>query len=384
MIESFNETTYEKVLCGFIYVLFMYLAIFINLIVTTKRNISSRVQPFDVVMTKENDSRMRVKSALISCEETDFQSHVLGMRQSIESKLANILSEFSDIELRPLLEYALLSKGKRLRSILTVLSAQSVGGNPEKVMPLALSFELLHTATLVHDDIIDQDTARRGTKTLCTKWSANNAILAGDALIALSINLAADFGPEIMKILSNVGLELCDGEYLDANLCLEKATEQQYFAKIEKKSASLFRGAACCGALAVEGKPLEVEALAKFGEYFGMAYQLNDDLEDLLGKNQISQDLKNGNVTLPLLRMYKRGDGVAKNLLKENFGNRNVSVAVAKEIRDTMDEIGAFVYCRRRIADYSKKAKASLNDIRDSMFKSHLLQFSNHVDESEG
>lgn len=327
---------------------------------------------------------MRRRSDLVSCTDDDLHAYVLGTKHSIELEIENLLSKIPDVKLRPLLEFALLSKGKRLRPILTVLSAQSVGGDPRKVMRLALSFELLHTATLVHDDIIDQDTCRRGLQTLYSKWSAKGAILAGDALIALSVNLASDFGPKIMRILSDVGLELSDGEYVDAVLSLDSANAQQYFTKTEKKSASLFRGAACCGALAAGGTPLEVQALANFGEYFGMAYQLNDDLGDLLGKNEVSQDLRNGNVTLPFLYICEHGNDAAKELIRRNFGNRNVTLTVMKEVKERMEEFGAFTYCKRKIAEYIEKSHSSLKVVRDSKFKSYLMRFPDSVDGFEG
>ena len=327
---------------------------------------------------------MRTSSHLVSCTSEEFHSYVFGMKRSLESELEKLLSKISDVSLHPLLEFALLSNGKRLRPILTVLSAQSVGGDPKKVNQLALSFELLHTATLIHDDIIDQDTCRRGMKTLYSKWSTKGAILAGDALIALSVNLATDFGPKIMKILADGGLEISDGEYIDAVLSLDDATEQQYFTKIEKKSASLFRCATCCGALAAGGTSLEVEALAKFGEYFGMAYQLNDDLDDLLGKNQISRDLRNGNVTLPFLYLYEHGKEAVKELMKRNFGNRKVTLTDMEKLKDTMEEFGAFTYCKEKIAEYIEKSHSSLKVVRDSKFKNYLMRFSGYVDESEG
>jgi len=327
---------------------------------------------------------MKAKSQLVSCTSEDFHSYVFGMKRSIESELEKLLSKISDVSLHPLLEFALLSNGKRLRPILTVLSAQSVGGDPQKVTNLALSFELLHTATLVHDDIIDQDTSRRGMKTLYSKWFTKGAILAGDALIALSVNLATDFGPEIMKILADGGLEISDGEYIDAVLALDDATEQQYFTKIEKKSASLFRCATRCGALAAGGTLLEVEGLAKFGEYFGMAYQLNDDLDDLLGKIQISRDLRNGNVTLPFLYLYEHGNEAARELIRRNFGNRKVTLAVMEKVKDRMKEFGAFSYCKGKITEYIEKSHASLKVVRDSKFKDYLMRFSDYVEEFEG
>jgi len=317
-------------------------------------------------------------------DEEEFHSYVLATKNSIESELQRLLSKISDVKLRPLLEFALLSNGKRLRPVLTVLSAQSVGGNPKKVEQLALSFELLHTATLVHDDIIDEDICRRGMNTLYSKWFTRGALLAGDALIALSVSLATDFGPEIMKILSNVGLDLSDGEYIDYNLSLDSTTEQQYFTKIEKKSASLFRSATYCGALAAGAIPSEAEALGKFGEYFGMAYQLNDDLDDLLEKNQISRDLRNGNVTLPLLHLYQNGNRATRELMKKNFGNKNVNLAIMEEMKEGLKEFGALRYCRGKIAEFVEKSQSSLEAIKDSKFKNHLMRFPSYLDEFEG
>ena len=319
---------------------------------------------------------MKTVSSFSGCTNEDFQAYVLDTKQLVETELENLLSNISDSDLLPLLNYALLSRGKRLRPVLAILSAQSVGGVREKVVELALSFELLHTATLVHDDIIDQDTLRRGREAVHSKWSNNGAILLGDALISLSVNLAAGYGSRIVKILSSIGLELCTGEYIDVTLSLENATEQDYYEKIGKKSASLFRGATFCGALVAGAESSELEGLGNYGQSFGMAYQLKDDLEDLIHTEQISQDLKNGNVTLPFLYMHQHGDSFSRKLLRENFGNKHATLAIAQEIRDRMEGIGAFRYCQRRIIEYSRKSQESLRDVRDSTFKNFLMRFS--------
>lgn len=363
----------------------MFFILFIISIFTTiniTKDIFSHNSSLYKTATKEADLQKR--STITRITYDGLQSYLLDTRELVETGLKNLLDTMPDMKLRPLLEYALLTKGKRLRPILLILSAQSVGGNPKKVLQLALSFELLHTATLVHDDIIDQDVSRRGNKTLYSQWSTNSAILAGDALIALATNLTADYGPQAVKILADVGLELCEGEFIDATLSLAKASEEEYFDKIKKKSASLFKGTACCGALASGGNTSEIEALARFGEYFGMAYQVNDDLEDLENKDQISQDLKNGNVTLPLLYLFKHGDEMSRKLLAENFGNKNVTRMNAEKLRVKMEQIGAFGYCRSKVAEYSKLARLSLEDVRDSVFKDYLVQFFDYVNKTEG
>lgn len=237
--------------------------------------------------------------------EKDFQLYLSETKRIINSELALFVSRIHELRLHTQIEYALLSQGKRLRPILTILCAQSVGGDRARVMPLALSFELLHTATLIHDDIIDGDEIRRGIPTLYKKWDANSAILTGDILISLAINLAADFGADIMKIASESGLDLSDGEYMDTTTTLNSATEEEYFLKIRKKSASLFKAAAQCGALGGGGSRLESESLALFGEYVGIAYQLRDDIQDLTVSRSVPKDLRTGRVTLPLIHLYK-------------------------------------------------------------------------------
>jgi len=318
-----------------------------------------------------------MKAAVMTNES--LQSYLSNTKQLVDSELKDLLTTLSMVKLHPMLEYALLSDGKRLRPILTILSAQSAGGNPKRVARLALAFELLHTATLVHDDIIDEDTIRRGTKSLHSRWSLTSAILTGDALIAIAINLAAEYGSEIMKIVSRVGLELCDGEYDDICLSLNEATEEDYLAKIGKKSASLFRAVTFCGALAAGGSHFETEALSRFGEYFGMVYQLNDDLNDVIAENHLSQDLKNGNVTLPFLYAYKNTRDSVRTLLMENFGNKRITTEAAQEIMDELRESGALIYCRDKVKEYSIKAQQSLEGMKESIFKGHLIHFPDYV-----
>jgi geranylgeranyl pyrophosphate synthase len=115
-----------------------------------------------------------------------------------------------------------------------------------------------------------------------------------------------------------------------------------------------------------------------------MAYQINDDLADSLNRKQISQDLRNGNVTLPFLHMYTHGDSSAKELLRKNFGNNSITKAIAEEIKERMEESGAFRYCEEKIAEYSAKSKTRLKGVRDSVFKNYLMQFSDCINGFEG
>jgi geranylgeranyl pyrophosphate synthase len=314
-----------------------------------------------------------------------YESYLNQTKKLINLELSKFVSSLSHLKLHPQLEYALLSKGKRLRPLLVILSAQSVGGEAEKVMPLALAFELVHTATLVHDDIIDRDETRRGIPALHVKWSVNDAILTGDAMIALAVNLASSYGEQILKTVSNSALELCDGEHLDISLSLDSATEEEYFLKIREKSASLFRASAYSGALAGGGSPSEIKSLSTFGENFGIAYQLKDDLVDLEHTSSfISRDLKRGRVTLPLIHLYKTSKSRERQQLKRDFQkalrNREAfNSPAAKRILESLMNAGSLAYAEQKMGYYLQQAIESIKSLKDTVYKEHLVQMANSL-----
>jgi len=314
------------------------------------------------------------------CSEDAFKSYVSKTKSLINSELMKLVSKLSELYLHPQIEYAVLSEGKRLRPLLTILAAESVGGNRGKVMSLALAFELMHTATLVHDDIIDQDEMRRGKPALHKKWSVNDAILTGDALIALSVDLASGYGETILKTVAQSALQLCDGEHMDITLSLKGATEEAYFRKIREKSASLFRAAAYCGALAGGGSPFETRSLASFGENYGIAYQLRDDLLDLtLKENSFSKDLQRGRVTLPLIHLYIISNADEKEKLQTELRtavekNSPDESKIAETISQAIIEKGSGDYCETKINQYLKEAVSSIASLQDKRYKNYLSE----------
>jgi len=309
-----------------------------------------------------------------------FRTHISMTKNQIDSELRKLVLGLSKLNLHSQIDYAVLSDGKRLRPLLVILSAESVGGYQDKVMPLALAFELMHTATLVHDDIIDKDETRRGKPALHKKWSENDAILTGDALIALSVDLASEYGETILKTVAQSALQLCDGEHIDITLSLERATEEAYFRKIKEKSASLFRAAAHCGALAGGGSPSEVRSLAAFGENFGIAYQLRDDILDLsLEEDSFSKDLKSGRVTLPLIHSYVISNASEREQLEAELRtamdkNDPMDSTIAEKILRVFSEKGSIDYCEKKIDQYVHKAVASIASLRDVEYKSYLTE----------
>lgn len=309
-----------------------------------------------------------------------FRSYELTTKNHVEHELAEYVASLSNLVLHPQIEYAVLSEGKRLRPLLIILSAESVGGNRARVMDLAVAFELMHTATLVHDDIIDQDETRRGRLALHKKWSINDAILTGDALIALSVHLASSYGEQVLQIVAHSALELCNGEKMDVTFSLGTTTEESYFTRITQKSASLFRASTQCGAIAGGGTSTEVQALASFGENFGVAYQLKDDLSDLTNKgNSPLKDLRAGRITLPLIHCYnnanlrdkERIDSLLQILMNGRHGDKDKA---ATSLFAMLQKAGSFSYCEQKIDDRLYQAVRSISILKDTEYKAHLIE----------
>lgn len=309
-----------------------------------------------------------------------FRSYGMTTKNYVEHELAEYVAGLSSIVLHPQIEYAVLSEGKRLRPFLVILSAESVGGNRTKAMRLALAFELMHTATLVHDDIIDQDGTRRGKLALHKKWTINDAILTGDALIALSVHLASSYGEQVLQIVAQSALDLCNGEKMDVTFSLETTTEESYFTRITQKSASLFRASTQCGAIAGGGTSPEVQALASFGENFGVAYQLKDDLSDLTNKGNLPlKDLRAGRITLPLIHCYNNAnsrdqehvDSLIQILMSGRHGDKDRATT---SLFAMLQKAGSFNYCEQKINDRLHQAVRSISILKDTEYKAHLVE----------
>ncbi len=204
-------------------------------------------------------------------------------------------------------------------------------------------------------------------------------------MIALAVNLASSYGEEILKTVSNCALELCDGEHMDISLSLDSATEEEYFLKIKEKSASLFRAAAYSGALAAGGSPSEVNSLSTFGESFGIAYQLKDDLSDLKRTSSfISRDLKSGRVTLPLIHLYNTSNSKEKQQLKRDFQKalknpETLNSSTGKEILNRLRAAGSLTYAEQKMSYYLHQAIANVKTLKNTVFREHLVQMANSL-----
>jgi geranylgeranyl pyrophosphate synthase len=327
-------------------------------------------------------SLMAQNNVQVVSEEISFQAFLEEAKKVVDCELQNLQSVISQLRLHDKIDYVLNTEGKRLRAALVLLSGQSVGGNREHLRKMALAVEIVHTATLVHDDILDQDLFRRNALSVQAKYGVKDAILVGDALAALSVGLVRDYKKEILDVLSNACLLLSDGEYMDIEMSEAAFSEKDYFEKVKKKTGALFRTAAQCGALAAEASPVEVASLAGFGENYGVAFQIKDDVTDISAleneeESNIPTDLKEFRATLPIIHLYETGGTEIQELLKKLMAPKTKTYEkrmLLSELLVNIGSSGSLLYCQNQADHFINAALASLSELRSSRFKTGLIQ----------
>lgn len=273
----------------------------------------------------------------------------------------------------------LAAGGKRLRPRITLLSAAACGGTPVEHLHLAAYMELIHVATLIHDDVVDNAQMRRGVNATAVDYGNRVSVLAGDYLFAwIFKNVTANFPHPVPNVLSATLAEICDGEVLQlqalGNLNLGLDT---YVEIARKKTASLFAASAQCGAVVGGGDASETEALRAFGEAFGIAFQMKDDLLDVtadersLGK-PAANDLVERKTTIPLIAALAAGDGEFLKLVRAFYaGAGNDAIA---SIVDGIAREGGLRATRSEIGRYAERAREALEPIPASAAKKELAQ----------
>lgn len=270
------------------------------------------------------------------------------------------------------------SGGKRLRPLLALLTARALGYEGDKHLLLAALIEFMHTSTLLHDDVVDESSMRRGRPTANTQWSNQSCVLVGDFLYSRSFEMMVRVNSmRIMEILAKVTCVLAEGEVMQlTNVRNPKVSEQQYREVIYAKTAKLFEGATQTAAVLAKATLEQQEAMREYGAQLGLAFQLIDDLLDYegdaatMGKN-VGDDLAEGKATLPLIYAMAQGTEAEALLIRQ---------AIRKGGLDSLDEVlaivnktGALDYTREQARLCSEKAKACLELLPASHYKDALL-----------
>lgn len=311
------------------------------------------------------------------------------IKEAVDKAIENYLYEKEPHLLYEAVRYLPSAGGKRLRPIIACLACEAVGGNFIKAIPFAVALELIHTFTLIHDDIMDKDEERRGMPSVHKKFGENIAILAGDALFAKAFETAsfindASVAKRILHNLAIMAKEICEGQEMDINFeKLDYVDERLFLEMIEKKTAKMFEHASMGGAIIGGGNEEEIFALQTYGRNLGMAFQIWDDCLDVIGKNigkPVGSDIREGKKTLLYIYAYINSEN--KEWLK-NYGNENASDEEVQEIIKFFEEIGAIDYAKKKAREFSNEAIKALNKLKESQAKKKLIELAEFAIERE-
>ncbi len=308
----------------------------------------------------------------------------------IKAPVAAELEQFNDTFRKtlytnnPLLERAvehlLKAPGKQVRPLLVMLAARMVGKVNEKVINVALALEMLHTASLVHDDVVDESERRRGLPSLSAFLSNQVAVLSGDFILSKALECAAlTDDVRVVRYFSQLGQSLADGELLQLDSQeSEVLSEAVYFDVIGRKTASLFSVCARLGALAAGGTESEAERLAQFGKLIGLCFQLRDDIFDYgsaeVGK-PLGNDMKEGKLTLPAIYAVKHSDDASIQELALKVRRREASAEEIQRLIDFTVSQGGLEYAQWHMKDMQGMADGLIDETRDASITEalHLL-----------
>jgi octaprenyl-diphosphate synthase len=269
--------------------------------------------------------------------------------------------------------------GKRLRPLLVLLAANAAGYKGEQHIPLAAVIEFIHTATLLHDDVVDNSELRRGNATANAQWGNAPSVLVGDFLYSRSFQIMVEIGRmEIMQVISHATTIIAEGEVLQLlNQRNPDTTEASYLQVILGKTAMLFEAATEVGAILADSSANDREALRLYGRHLGIAFQIIDDLLDYLsdsetmGKN-VGDDLAEGKATLPLIHSMRVGSDKDRDLIRQAI--RKGGLDDLSPVLDIVKRNGSIDYSRDKAAEEIDKAKNAIANLPETSFKETLNQ----------
>ena len=278
-------------------------------------------------------------------------------------------------------EYLIAGGGKRIRPLLLLLSAKALGSKSEARIRLGAVVEMLHTATLVHDDIIDEASTRRGRPSSNTTWGNSKCVLAGDWLYMQSFQTALEERNfRVLDLLISLTQQMVEGELLQMEKLGHLINEEEYFDLIYRKTACLFKVSMQLGAAIADSSP-EPEFDSQMGEYgrnLGLAFQIVDDVldltaaEDVLGK-PVASDLREGKATLAVIHALERGTGADREAIRTVLADRSFERVSHAHILEVLHSHGSLEYAMDTACAYAEAARMSIADLPATEAKRALL-----------
>lgn len=313
------------------------------------------------------------------------------IKQPVEKELEEFRTLFessltsTDPLLGEVLSYVKKRSGKMMRPILVMLMAKLFGTLNDSTFHAALSLELLHTASLIHDDVVDESNERRGQSSVNAIYNNKVSVLVGDYMLATSLRHAAHTGKvELVKLVACLGQELSEGEILQlGNTGKEDFAEETYFDIIRKKTAALFKASAQSGAVSVGASPEEAMKAALFGEMIGIAFQIKDDIFDYFESQELGKptgnDMMEGKLTLPALYVLNKLHDSSLNELALRIRALNASKEEIAQFVEKVKEEGGIEYAERKMYEFREKALSLLPVSTDEAIRTSLTAYIDYV-----
>lgn len=283
------------------------------------------------------------------------------------------------------IDFVFNKNGKQIRPILTYLSAKYCGEPNDKTTETAVSLELLHTASLLHDDVVDNSMQRRGQPSVNAVFDNKVAVLAGDFFLASSLTLAtATNNLQILRIISFLGRDLSGGEIKQLDTSKQNIIDENiYFEVIRQKTAALFSACASAGATSVDAPDDEVEMMRQIGENIGIIFQIKDDIFDYFDDKNIGKptgnDIREGKVTLPLIYAirntdYSDNEYIVKKLFDKDFSEEDI-----RKIVSFAKENGGISYAEKVMEDYRRKTLDLMSNMPEGEIKNSFVKLLDYV-----
>ena len=306
------------------------------------------------------------------------------VRDSFCEKEGTLIAEMVD--------YILSTRGKGIRPVLTMLAAAAVsptGNFGKRTMLAALLIEMIHTASLVHDDVIDESNMRRGQPSVNARWQSHKAVLVGDYILAKNMDIGLRSGQYdlLTHIIGNMAT-LCEGEILQSDradkLCVDK---ESYFDIIYKKTASLIASCASAGAMSVGASRRVVDSMYKFGEMVGMAFQIADDILDYTPSSNTGKpaanDLRERKVTLPLIEVLERVTPEQKSEILAAVERAATDDSAVEYIHQQVAQYGGVEAAKATLQRFLQRALSELSHLEESDYRQSLIDLCTFVAERD-
>jgi octaprenyl-diphosphate synthase len=308
----------------------------------------------------------------------DVYNHIQKELDRVEESL-QIFSSSPNPLISEISTYLFQKKGKRIRPALVILCSKLLNYRGDEHIVMAALVEFIHTASLIHDDIIDNADVRRGRDSVHTRWGPNISVLLGDYLYIRTIGMSLESAhPEVVRVLSGVTSRMIEGElteyHTSGNL---ETSEPSYVDIIDRKTASLFSAACQIGGILGRATAEEERRLVDYGRNLGLAFQVTDDLLDFQGDEKrlgkpVLSDLSEGRITLPLIYALRRDGAESRGRLRSLLDKKKLDRRSKSEILRIIKADGALDYGHRRAEEFSRRASEVVSAFPDSIHREAL------------